>query len=127
MVPRVKDNNPLGTQKTVSPDFDEEKAREGRQRNFKTSKWSHNRQQQLGSVSPTREVTVVCEETSLADLVEVGKANEEDEHCIDEGFDDEDYDDEDCDDEDWDDEDCDDEDCDDEDEVDGRDVSDGRT
>ena len=26
MVPRVKDNNPFGTQKTVSLDFDEEKA-----------------------------------------------------------------------------------------------------
>ena len=38
MVPRVKDNKPLGTQKTVSLDFDEEKAREGRQGNFKISK-----------------------------------------------------------------------------------------
>ena len=36
MVPRVKDNNPLGTQKTVLLDFDEELAREGRQGNFKT-------------------------------------------------------------------------------------------
>ena len=37
MVPRVKDNNPIGTQKTVSQDFDEEKAaRGGRQGNFKT-------------------------------------------------------------------------------------------
>ena len=33
MVPRVKDNNPLGTQKTVSLDFDEELARECRQGN----------------------------------------------------------------------------------------------
>ena len=33
---RVKDNNPLGAQKTVSLDFDEEFAREGRQGNFKT-------------------------------------------------------------------------------------------
>ena len=38
MVPRVKDNNPLGTQKTVSLDFEEEKAREGAQRNFKILK-----------------------------------------------------------------------------------------
>ena len=38
MVPRVKDNNPHGTQKTVSLDFDEEWAREGRQGNFKISK-----------------------------------------------------------------------------------------
>ena len=38
MVPRVKDNNPLVTQKTVSLDFEEEKAREGRQGNFKISK-----------------------------------------------------------------------------------------
>ena len=37
MVPRVKDINPLGTQKTVSLDFDEEYAREGRQRNFRIS------------------------------------------------------------------------------------------
>ena len=36
MVPRVKDNNPLGTQKTVSLDFEEE-ACEGRQGNFKIS------------------------------------------------------------------------------------------
>ena len=38
MVPRVKDNNPLGTQKTVSLDFDEEQAREGRQGNINISK-----------------------------------------------------------------------------------------
>ena len=38
MVPRVKDNNPLGTQKIVSLDFDEEEARGGRQGNFKISK-----------------------------------------------------------------------------------------
>ena len=38
MVPRVKDNNPHGTQKTFSLDFDEEQAREGRQENFKISK-----------------------------------------------------------------------------------------
>ena len=38
MVLRVKDNNPLGTQKTVSLDFDEEYAREGREENFKISK-----------------------------------------------------------------------------------------
>ena len=36
MVHRVKDNNPLGTQKPL--DFEEEKAREGAQRNFKISK-----------------------------------------------------------------------------------------
>ena len=35
MVPRVKDNNPFGTRKTVSLDFDEEKARKGLQ-NFTT-------------------------------------------------------------------------------------------
>ena len=34
MVPRVKDN-PLSTQKTVSLDFYETQAREGRQGNFK--------------------------------------------------------------------------------------------
>ena len=34
-MPRVKDNNPLGTQKIVLLDFDEEKAREGRQGNIK--------------------------------------------------------------------------------------------
>ena len=56
----------------------------------------------------------------MADLVEVGKASEEDEDCDDEDFDDEDCDDEDWDDEDCDDEDSDDEDCDDEDAVDGR-------
>ena len=33
MVLRVKNNNPLGTQKTISLDFDEECAREGRQGN----------------------------------------------------------------------------------------------
>ena len=33
-----KDSNPLGTQKTVSLDFDEEQAREGRHGNFKISK-----------------------------------------------------------------------------------------
>ena len=38
MVPRVKDNTPLGKQKTVSLDFDEELARKGRQGNFKISK-----------------------------------------------------------------------------------------
>ena len=38
MVPRVKDNYPLGTQKTVSLDFDEEQAHEGRQGDFKISK-----------------------------------------------------------------------------------------
>ena len=38
MVLRVKDSNPLGTQKTVSLDFDEEYARESRQGNFKISK-----------------------------------------------------------------------------------------
>ena len=38
MVPRVKDNYPLGTEKTVSLDFEEELAREGRQGNFKFSK-----------------------------------------------------------------------------------------
>ena len=38
MVPCVKDNNPLGTQKTVSLDFEEEKAHEGHQGNFKISK-----------------------------------------------------------------------------------------
>ena len=39
MVLRGKDTciNPFGTQKTVSMDFDEDKRREGRQRNFKTS------------------------------------------------------------------------------------------
>ena len=37
MVLRVKDNNPLGTQMTVSLDFDEEQAREGHQGSFKTS------------------------------------------------------------------------------------------
>ena len=37
MVPRVQDNNPLGTQKTISVDFVEEQAREGRQGNFKIS------------------------------------------------------------------------------------------
>nr|XP_022308034.1 uncharacterized protein LOC111114038 [Crassostrea virginica] len=59
--------------------------------------------QQLGSVSPPRKVSIVCEETSLADLVEAnGKTSEEDE-------------------------DCEDEDCDDEDDVDGGDVFDGRT
>ena len=36
MVPHVKANNPLGTQKTVSLDFDEESAGEDRQENFKT-------------------------------------------------------------------------------------------
>ena len=35
-MPRLKDNNPLGTQKTVSLDFDKEWAREGRQGNFKS-------------------------------------------------------------------------------------------
>ena len=35
MVPRVKDNNPHGTQKTVSLDFDEEYARDCRKGNFK--------------------------------------------------------------------------------------------
>ena len=38
VVSRVKDNNPFGTQETVSLDFDEEKIREGRQGNFKISK-----------------------------------------------------------------------------------------
>ena len=38
MVPRVKDNNPPGTQKTVSLDFDDEFAREGRQGYFKILK-----------------------------------------------------------------------------------------
>ena len=33
--PSVKDNNPLGTQKTVSIDFEKEWAREGRQGIFK--------------------------------------------------------------------------------------------
>ena len=33
-----KDNNPLGTQKTVSLDFHEEQAREDSQGNFKISK-----------------------------------------------------------------------------------------
>ena len=37
MVPRVKDNNTLGMQKTISLDYNEEWAREGRQRNFKIS------------------------------------------------------------------------------------------
>ena len=37
MVPRVKDNNPLGTQMTVSLDVAEEKARKGRRGNFKIS------------------------------------------------------------------------------------------
>ena len=37
MVPRVNDNNPFGTKETVSPDFDEDKDREGRQGNFKIS------------------------------------------------------------------------------------------
>ena len=37
MVPSVKDNNPLGTQKIVSLDFAEEQAREGRQGIFKIS------------------------------------------------------------------------------------------
>ena len=36
MVFHVKANKPLGTQKTVWLDFDEESAREGRQENFKT-------------------------------------------------------------------------------------------
>ena len=35
MVSHVKDNNPLGTRKTVSLDFDEELAREDRQGNLK--------------------------------------------------------------------------------------------
>ena len=34
MVPRVKDNNPLGTQRTVSLDFDGGLTREGHQGNF---------------------------------------------------------------------------------------------
>ena len=34
MVPRVKDNNHIGTQKTVSLDFVEKQAREGLQGNF---------------------------------------------------------------------------------------------
>ena len=38
MVPRVKDNNLHETLKTVSLDFDEEWAREGRQGNFTISK-----------------------------------------------------------------------------------------
>ena len=60
-------------------------------------------QQQLGSVSPRSNVSIVWEETSLADLVEVnGKTSEENE-------------------------DCEDEDCEDEDEVDGGDVPDVRT
>ena len=33
-----KDSNPFGKQKTVSLDFDEEQAREGRHGNFKISK-----------------------------------------------------------------------------------------
>ena len=33
MVLRVKDNNPIGTQKTISLDFDKEQAHEGRQGN----------------------------------------------------------------------------------------------
>ena len=37
MVPRVKDNNPFGTQKNVSLEVDEEYAGEGRQRNFNIS------------------------------------------------------------------------------------------
>ena len=36
--PRVKDDNPLGTQKTVSMDFDEDYAHESRQENFNISK-----------------------------------------------------------------------------------------
>ena len=54
------------------------------------------------SVFSPREISVVCEETSLADLVEFGKASEENE-------------------------DCDDGDCDDDCEMDSGDVSDGRT
>ena len=34
MVPHVKDNTPLGTQKTVSLGFDEDYVHEGRQGNF---------------------------------------------------------------------------------------------
>ena len=37
MVPRVKDNSPLGPQKIVSLDVVEEKAPGGRQGNFKIS------------------------------------------------------------------------------------------
>ena len=37
-MPRVKDNNRLGTQKTDSFKFDEELARKGRQGNFEISK-----------------------------------------------------------------------------------------
>ena len=36
-MPRVKNNNPLGTQKAVTLDFDEERAHEGHQGNFKIS------------------------------------------------------------------------------------------
>ena len=36
-MPRVKNNNRLGTQKTISFNFDEELAREGRQGYFKNS------------------------------------------------------------------------------------------
>ena len=37
IVPRVQNNTPLGTQKTVSLGFVEEHAREGRQGDFKMS------------------------------------------------------------------------------------------
>ena len=38
MVPHVKDNNPFGTQKTISLDFEKEYTKEGPQGNFNISK-----------------------------------------------------------------------------------------
>ena len=56
MVSRVKDNNPFGTQETVSLDFDEEKIREGRQGNFKISKLNTftSRRRYMAEILPIR-------------------------------------------------------------------------
>ena len=54
MVPRVKDNNPLGTLKTVSLDFEEKLAREGRQGNW--SLFSNSRRRYMAEILPIRRI-----------------------------------------------------------------------
>ena len=56
-MPRVKDNNPLGTQKTVSLDFDEKEAREAARGTSKIknrSNLNNSRRRYMAEILPIR-------------------------------------------------------------------------